>query len=232
MKTTAKKSPAQRPRKAPAKPVQGGSPGEFGRLTNAEKRTLVLIAKDAFHFQDRMGNIDPGLTFDAWRRDQVKDNFGVDGTSKLIRNQWKKAAAMFFRLQGREDKALELLLATGAKTDTGDQTDTHESSEEVVALIRQALDNHAQVPAESLVDPRGHIHPGWFLKAARQRTGKRTLTMETLSSRLDRDTLFGLFSHLTSHINLREGRDNQDRRQPRRYPEKPDPGTMHEDEPF
>lgn len=77
---------------------------------------------------------------------------------------------------------------------------------------------------------KGPIRHGWLLAAARQRTGKPTLTMETLAERLDPETLFGLLSHLKSHINLREGHADLDRRKPRRYPKPADPGEI--DEPF
>ena len=67
---------------------------------------------------------------------------------------------------------------------------------------------------------------GWLLTAARQRTGKPTLTMETLAERLDPQTLFGLLCHLKDHISLREGRAVPERRAKRIYPKKADPGDF------
>jgi hypothetical protein len=229
MKTTSQKSPAQRTCKPSAKRAQ--KPRSTGSLTRAETTNLVMTAQEAFNYQLVLKRVEPGTSFDDWRRDQVMDAVGLPGISKIGRAHFRTVKAHFLTLAGRDDEAFALLNKTGQKRDHGDPTDTHESSEEVVALIRQALADHAQVPAERLVGGTGHIHPGWLISAARQRTRKPSLTMDTLAS-LDRKTLFGLLSHLKSHINKREGRDDHDRRSPRHYPRKPDPGTMHEDDPF
>lgn len=229
MKTTTKTTHAQRARKAPAKRVQKAR--STGSLSRAETTNLVMTAQEAFNYQLVLKRVEPGTSFDDWRRDQVMDSVSLPGISKIGRVHFRTVKAHFLTLAGRDDEAFALLNRTGQKRDHGDPSDTHESSEEVVALIRQALADHAQVPAERLVGGTGHIHPGWLISAARQRTRKPSLTMDTLAS-LDRKTLFGLLSHLKSHINKREGRDDQDRRSPRHYPRKQDPGTMHEDDPF
>jgi hypothetical protein len=221
-KTTAK-SRACKPR---AKAVQRtGSPGDFGRLTAAEIKNLILQAQEAFHYQTVLGNIEPGTKFDDWRRDQVMDSVGLAGLSKIDRSHWRTVKAHFLCLAGREDEAFTLLQTTGTKSyrPTSEQ-DTWESSETYVALIREALTNHAQVPATSLLDGKGHIHTGWLIAAARQRTGKPTLTLETLAERLDAQTLQGLHAHLVSHINKREGRAIPSRRAARIYPEPADSG--------
>jgi hypothetical protein len=230
MKTTSKKSPARPSRKPSAKPVQ--KPGRTAGLSPAQNTTLLLDAREAFHYQVACGNIPAAANFDAWRRDQVMDETGLGGLSKIGNSHFRSVKAKFLELSGRWDEAMPLRLQTGPKTDHGDPEETHEASEQVVALIRKALADHATVPAESLDSPKGHIHAGWFIAAARQRTRKPTLTMNTLAERLDPKTLFGLLSHLKSHINLREGRADQDRRQPRVYPKKSDPGTLDEDNPF
>lgn len=217
-------------RKRAAKPSQ--KPRAKDRLSRDQNTTLLLDAKEAFHYQIALGNIPADADFDAWRRDQVMAETGLGGLSKLSNHHYRPVKAKLLELAGRWDEAAAIRLKIGKKTDHGDPADTHESSEQVVALIRQALADHATVPADSLTDPRGHIHAGWLLSAARQRTRKPSLTMDTLAERLDPSTLLGLLSHLKSHINLREGRANPDLRQPRQYPRKPDPGTMHEDNPF
>lgn len=221
---------AQTPCKAPAKRVRrAGTPGEFGRLTAAETRFLVLIARDAFNYQQALKNIAPGSDFDSWRREQVQEETGLPGLSKINRSHVRDVAARFYDLAGDSDKALDYRLHTGTKTDHGDPHNTWETCETYVHQIREALATHAQSPVSHT---KGHIHPGWLIDAARQRTGKPSLTMDTLAERLDPKTLAGLRDHLISHINLREGRSDSARRQPRRYPKKADPGSMAEDDPF
>ena len=63
------------------------------------------------------------------------------------------------------------------------------------------------------------------LTAARQRTGKPTLTMKTLAQRLSPQILFGLLCHLDEHIALREDREDLDRRAKRIYPKKANLGA-------
>ncbi len=226
-KTTKKRS-----RKPRAKAVQkNGTPGPNGRLTREETTNLILQATDAFRHQTALGNIEPGTQFDDWRRDQVMNRIGKAGISKMVRDDFRNVKALFLELSGREDEAFALLLKTGPKNDRPQEAgNTWESSETYAALIRQALADHASFPAEHLVGGAGHICPGWILTAARQRTRKPTLTMETFAERIDPETLYGLLCHLESHINLREGRADLDRRKPRTYPKPADPGQI--DDPF
>ena len=223
--TTKTKKPAvpRAPRKAPAKRVQISR--ATGSLTRQETTKLVMQAQEAFHYQTSLGNIEPGDTFDAWRRDQVMDSVERPGISKIGRSQWRTVYAHFLKLAGRDDEALAALLATGSKRDHGDPSDNYETAEALVAKIREALTIHSRV---SLPNGATHIHPGWLIACARQRTGKATLTLDTMAERLDPVTLVGLLSHLRNHIARREGRET-DRRKVRKYPRKPDAGSMHED---
>lgn len=152
----------------------------------------------------------------------------------------------FYELAGQEAKAFELSMKTGTKSyRPKNEDDTWESSETYAALINQALDEHRQISEKSEEEltalgfkeagPRkaalaafgkGPIQAGWLLTAARQRSSKPSLTMATLAERLDPETLCGLLSHLKSHINKREGRADEEKRKPRRYPKKADPGEM------
>lgn len=218
------------PRKPSAKSLQKpGTPGEHGSLTNAEKQKLVLQAKEAWGYQIMRKLIPADTTFDDFRSAQVMNTVGLPGISKLNRSHWRTVSAHFLTLAGREDEAFELLNRTGEKTYRGGKPgDTWETAEAYVAHIRKALADHL---AESVLQPgRSHIETGWFLHAARQRTGKSTLTMATLAERLDPQTLHGLLSHLRNHIALREDRADLDRRSARTYPSKPDPGQI--DDPF
>lgn len=227
MKTA--KTPAKKAaRKAAAKPVQRrGSPGATGNLSREEITSLLLQAQDAFKVQSALRRVEPGQSFDEWRREQVMDAAGVPGISKLQRAQWRTVKAHFLTLSGLDAEAFKLLNQTGLKTyRPASPADTWETSEAYVAHIRTALDEHAKV---ALTDPKGHIHPGWFLAAARQRTGKPTLILDTLAERLDPQTLAGLLAHLRNHIAKREGRGNLDRRAPRAYPKPADFEDGHPD---
>jgi hypothetical protein len=214
---TTKTTPKPRTCKPAAKPVQRhGSPGATGRLTAAETRNLLLQAQEAFHHQTVLRQIEPGTTFDAWRRDQVQDICGKPGLSKIDRSDWRTVKAHFLTLSGREDEAFTLLNQTGTKAyRPTDSFDTWETCETYAALIHSALAAHADFPPEKLTTSKGHIHTGWFLAAARQRTQKPTLTMATLAERLDPKTLHGLLSHLKNHIANREGRADKTLRSPR-----------------
>ena len=237
MKATkpATKSAASRaPRKAPAKSVRkSGTPGEFGHLTQPETTHLVMHAQEAFNYQLALKRVEPGTKFDDWRRDQVMAEVELGGISKINRSHYRGVKARFLELAGRDAEALELRLTAGPKSyKPGGPADTWESCEALVHHIRQGLAEHAKFPAESLQGGKGHIYPGWIINAARQRTGKPTLTMDTLAERLDPATLHGLLSHLRNHIATREGRAVPERRAKRVYPPKPDPGSMAEDDPF
>lgn len=219
-------------RKTSARPMQKrGTPGAAGNLTRAEITNLILQAQEAFNYQTARSRIDPDTKFDDWRRDQVFDATGKSGISKLDRSDWKTVKSHFLALSGREDEAFALSGQTGVKTyRPSDPADTWETCETYVQLIRKALSDHAQVPAVCLLPGTSHIHAGWLIAAARQRTGKPTLTMDTLAERLDPKTLHGLLSHLRNHISRRECRDDSSLRGRRDYSKKPDPVDM--DAPF
>lgn len=222
MKKTAEKPPVQTRRKSPAPPAHGP-----GSLTKPEIQKLVLQAKDAFAHQLAQGRVEPGQTFDDWRREQVFNVAGVPGTSKLSRRDFRIVLGHFLTLSGREDEAFQILTKTGLKRDHGPAGETYESSEAIVFRIREALANHAKFPDDSLDGER--ITEAWFLAAATQRTGKPSLTMEDLAARLDNATLIGLLSHLRNWISVRENRQDETLRSARRYFRKPDPGDFEPD---
>jgi hypothetical protein len=222
-----KKAPSKTdPRIPSAKRLQKtGTPGAAGNLTNPEKQKLVLQAKEAWGYQIAVKAIPTNTPFDEFRSAQVAAAVGLSGISKLNRSHWRTVSAHFLTLAGREDEAFDLLQKTGEKTYRGTKPgNTWETAEKYVSHIRKALADHL-----AFNHPRP-IETGWFLHAARQRTGKPGLTMETLAERLDPQTLHGLLSHLRNHIALREGRADLDRRSVRSYPAKPDPGQI--DDPF
>jgi len=222
-KPTTKQAPCKRRAKAVQKP-------KTSHLSREETTNLLLQAQEAFHYQTVCGHIEPGISFDGWRRDQVMDAVGKPGISKIARPDWKTVKAHFLTLSGREDEAFTLLNQTGLKSYRPQgASDTWETCEEFAAIVRHNLATHRETIG---THEKGHIHEGWFIAAARQRTGKPTLTMATLAERLDPRTLHGLLAHLRNHIARREGREVATRRKTRTYPHKSDPGSMHEDEPF
>lgn len=221
MTTKPKKTTSQRTRKPAASPARtfAGS-----LLTRQETTNLLLQAKEAFDCQTARGRVEPGDTFNDWRRDQVMDVCGKAGLSKITRSDWRTVKAHFLNLSGREDEAFTLLNQTGLKSyRPAGPGDTWENCEQYSALITTCLAAHLAAP---VTHPKGHIHAGWFLAMARQRTNKPTLTLATLADRLDPSTLHGLLSHLRNHIALREGRAVPDLRKKRVYPKKADPGEM------
>lgn len=221
MKKTANKSSAKRLQKT-------GTPGASGNLTTPEKQRLVLQAKEAWGYQLALKAIPAATPFDAFRSAQVEAAVGISGISKLNRSHWRTVSAHFLTLAGREDEAFQLLNKNGDKTYRGTTPgDTWETAEAYVHQIRQAITLHR---GADLAPGKTRIETGWFLHAARQRTSKPTLTMDTLAERLDPRDLHGLLSHLRNHIARREGREDPGRRSLRKYPSKPDPGQI--DDPF
>ena len=226
MKPAAKKSA----RKGSAKRLQKpGTPGATGNLTNAEKTKLVLQAREAWGYQIAIKAIPETTPFDSFRSDQVQSCVGLSGISKLNRSHWRDVSARFLTLAGREDEAFDLLNKTGEKTYRGTKPgNTWETAEAYTSLIAKALADHLKVPATDLQPGSTHIQTGWFLSAARQRTSKPSLTMDTLAERLDPQTLHGLLSHLRNHISRREGREVPELRSKRKYAQPQDDS----DDPF
>ena len=207
-KTTNRSRPArrvQKPRRAAAS----------GRLSRKETTSLVLFARDAYTYMKERNRVDLDLTFDEWRREQVEDACGKSGISKIARGDYRTVKAHFLCLMDREDEAFKLLQKTGTKSyRPTSNTDTWEASEAVVFRIRESLNKHASAQIDH---PDGHLSAEWFLAAARQRSGKPSLTMETLAERLDPATLIGLLSHLRNHIATREGRSDPSKRSVRTF---------------
>lgn len=226
MKKTANKTD---PRKPSAKRSQkSGTPGSTGNLTNEEKGKLCIQAKEALAHQIKLGNLPEDTNLNDFRRDQVIACVGLAGVSKINRSHWREVSGHFLTLAGREAEALELELKTGEKTYRGGNPgDTWEDAETYAHNIKLSLAKHLTA---DLAPGMARIFPGWILDAARQRTGKPGLTMDTLAERLDPKTLHGLLSHFNNHIALREGRADLERRSVRSYPAKPDPSQI--DDPF
>jgi len=219
---TTKKTAPSITRKPRAKPPQKAASKAVGKLTRPEMTNLILQAQEAFNYQIAIKAIPPETDFNEWRRAEVMSAVGLAGLSKISRSHWRTVKAHFLCHSGHDAEAFELLTKTGEKTYRPiGGGDTWETSEAFAALIVQELAVHA---ANVVKHEKGHIREGWILETARQRTGKPTLTLATLAERLDPGTLHGLLAHLRNHIARREGRDDADKRKPRRYPKPADPG--------
>lgn len=231
--TTAKKSTRKPARNAPAK--RAPKTRRPGSLSHAETTPLLLQAKEAYDYQLALKRVEPGMSFDEWRRDQVMDTVGREGISKIDRSQWTDVMVHFLILTGKEEEAFKLQLKSGTKTYRPQgEDDTHESCRQYVHLIRKAIDEHL---VKELPEGAEHIREPWLLAAARPRSKKPGLTMENMADRLDPKTLRGLLAHVNTHIAKREGREPE-KRKPRRYARKPQdepiihPASEGDDIPF
>lgn len=189
-----------------------------GALSSKETTPLLLQAKEAYKYQLALKRVEPGMSFDEWRRDQVMDTVDREGISKIDRSQWTDVMVHFLILSGKDAEAFALQLKSGTKTYRPEgPDDTHEKCRTYVYLIRKAIADHL---ARTLPEGVEYIREGWLLAAARPRSSKPGLTMENMAGRLGPKVLLGLLAHVNSHINEREGKAT-DKRKPRRYAPRP-----------
>lgn len=213
---TAKKSAKKAARKVPAK--RASKTRRPGALSSKETTPLLLQAKEAYDYQLALKRVEPGMSFDEWRRDQVMDVVDREGISKIDRSQWTDVMVHFLILTGKDAEAFALQLKSGPKTDhPTDPDNTRENCRTVVYLIRKAIADHL---AKELPEGAEHIREPWLLSAARPRSKKPGLTMDNMAERLDPKTLRGLLAHVNTHIAKREGREPE-KRKPRLYATKP-----------
>jgi hypothetical protein len=148
-------SPARRhhaareiPPPQPREPVrQAWSSRTIGRgagrlLTNKEKAVLCQLARKAYDHLAALDLVD-GMKFPDWRRAQQKAAVGKDSLTECTRDDWRPLAAGFYELMGWSHRAFLLWMHTGDTSDNAAPGDTHESREEIRALIVKALRDHA-----------------------------------------------------------------------------------------
>ena len=97
---------------------------ERGNLKPTEIKPLVIAARTAFDYQMDFGNIELGMTFDDWRREQCMEVVGKPGITACSHDHYRPLMAHFQILAGKDEKAYQNLTTTGqASRQTGD---THE----------------------------------------------------------------------------------------------------------
>lgn len=229
---SAKSKPAA---KKPAKKTAGKKSWFPGKMGKREIQPLVMAAREAYDYQNALGNLDPGQTFDAWRRDQVKSKVGRDGLSACAHDDFKPLMGHFQLLAGRDGEAFESFLSTGPAADTAAHGDDHERRRQLAHGIMEILTEHirladisaadlaAQTPdtdeyqklrsrrAAILAHPRGAIRDGYIVYLAKQKTSRPDLTLghDIQAGLADRCTvaqLTQLRDTLANRIAVREDR--------------------------
>jgi hypothetical protein len=225
---TKKKAPAAR------KPAAKRSyrPGYMGRK---EIQPLVLAAREAFDYQAALGNIDPGVSFDTWRRDQVLQTVNRKGLSDCLHDHFRPLMGHFKLLAGRDADALESFLSTGPTADHSAPGDDHETRRQLAHQILEALAAHIRLADISAVDlaaetpdtdtyqtlrarraailahPQGALREGYLVHLARQKTRRPSLHLGPdlqagLADRCTADQLAQIRSTLINRIAVREDR--------------------------
>lgn len=146
---TANTSPGTSPGGAttPAKPSRPRRPYRGRRLTVAQKKTLSIKARQAYDFQDNLGLIDieadtATARHKAWKAAQLMEAVGQTTLLDCTNSDFRPIENHFNALMGKVSKK-----KTGPVNRRGkkpDKSDTHESRQEVRALIIQALEDHAR----------------------------------------------------------------------------------------
>ncbi len=231
-KPTTSKRPAA---KKAAKKTAGKKAWFPGKMGKREIQPLVMAAREGYDYQNALGNIDPGQTFDAWRRDQVMNTVGRKGLSDCQHDHYKPLMAHFQVLAGRDGEALESFLATGPATDTAAEGDDHERRRQLAHVIFEILAEHmrlADISAQDLAEqtddtalyqvlrarraailahPRGAYREGYVVHLAKQKTSRPELTLGRdlkagLAERCTVAQLTQLRDTLVNRIAVREDR--------------------------
>lgn len=113
---------------------------ERGNLKPTEVRPLAIAAKKAYEFQEQLGNIAPGQTFNDWRHEQCMEAVQKPGITACSHDHYRPLMAHFQILAGRDEKAYQNLTTTGqASNQNGD---THEKRRKLAHQIIDKLSAH------------------------------------------------------------------------------------------
>jgi len=131
---------------------------------------LVMAARAAYNIQIETGNIDASTGFDEWRREQVMQVVGKPGLTALLHQDWRPVMAHFQMLAGKDDAAFALHMRSGRRTDKADARNTHENSDTVFQVIKQALRTHSylartpisQIIADKADATQGPVPSSWI----------------------------------------------------------------------
>lgn len=212
-----KKAPSQRSAKAVQKPCKALA--KRGNMKPVEIVPLAIQARQAYEFQCGLGNVEAGVSFDAWRRDQVMAAVEKPGLSACDSDDWRSVMGHFLLLAGQDESALEQFIKTGKSRDHGDEMDTHESRSQLAHLIRQNLRMHMANKGDW--EP---IREGYILAIARNKFHVASLrSLADLEASLTVKQLTDLLSTVRNRISTREGRADPFRRKPRKSAPQPSP---------
>ena len=146
MKSTTSTKPARAARTAPAK--------TRGDMKPSEIKPLVMAARKAYDIQLRLGNLDPGETFNAWRHRACMDAVKQPGLTACNHDDFKPLLAHFQLLAGDDAGAFRSLTKTGKPTDHAAPGDTHEARRQLAHVIGETLKVHvhlATTPVDKLL---------------------------------------------------------------------------------
>jgi hypothetical protein len=223
----ATKKAAPPARKAPKSAKQGN-------LKSQSRQLLAIKAREAYTHLQSAGVIEDGVSFDAWRKEQVMAAVGLPGISALNGLHFRTVMAHFLALAGQDDKAFRAYTTTGRVKDSGPSTDTHEAREQWFAMLRNEVAAHvalATTPEAEVLDgdretwttiqaAGGAIGEGYVVVVAQNKFGVARVQMERLLERLTATQLEQLFYTIRNRIASREGRpeSNQGRNRGQRGP--------------
>jgi len=209
-----------------------------GKMGKNEIQPLIMAAREAFAYQESLGNIDSGVTFDTWRRDQVMAAVGREGLSKCHHDDYRPLMGHFQVLAGRDAEAFQSFVTTGNASRAAH--DTHETRRKLAHAILEVLSQHIWLADVSAVDlatstndtrsynllqrrracirahKDGAIREGYVVWLVRQKTCRPGLTLGSdlqagLADRCTVDQLTQIRDTLINRIAAREGREDRGR---------------------
>lgn len=236
MKKPSTKSP--RP-KAPAPEKVRGNMDHKKEIT-----PLIMISTEAYRVQD------PGISYDEWRRDEVRAAVGRGGLSECDHQHFCTLMGHFHAAAGHEAEALRWYLRAGKDTERQIAWSIARILADHIALSKSTVETLiATTPPrklksllaarESILDhPEGPLDFNDLLTIVRGKTKRPGLTLDpdnlaaSLADRCDKLQLSLIRFTITNRRNEREGRGHtSDRNKSQKSPEANaarSPHTLHE----
>lgn len=147
--------PAQDRHDPAGKPVPHHAPKPArGNMKPGEIKPLIMAARKAYDFQDKLGNIDPGDSFDAWRHRECMTAVHRPGITCCHHEDFRPLLSHFQHLAGDDDSAFKNSMQGGRPTDHASPGDTHEARRHLVHGIATTLAAHhhlATTPVDQLL---------------------------------------------------------------------------------
>lgn len=213
---TQRTSSATRPGRGGVYRLGPRQPGAGKGLSKLQKARIAQVAKEAFDFQDSLGNLDasaasPSKAFEAWRRSEQLKAVRIASLTECRNEHFRPLLGHFLALAGRDDEAFRYQMKTGRVKDHGPVDDTHENRELWRAKIGEAIVMHtgrliegastydARV-AEAVAQAGGPITQAYAINLAKMKCKGRPLTSIQASE------LRQIYFTLVNRINAKEGR--------------------------